>query len=156
MFVEIAKEKITGNCVTNDCGCWIWQGRASKGLGYGTALITLSPKVYKYISAHRASYMAFKGEIPDGMYVCHTCDVPLCVNPEHLYAGTPKQNQADSFARKRAHRARGESSAISKLTDDIVREIRVMGGTNKDIAAKFSVDPSTVSVIRSRKTWKHV
>lgn len=145
------KDRILKNVVKTDSGCWIWQGRASGGMGYGTICID-----HKYISAHRASYMAFHGPIPEGMYVCHTCDVPLCVNPEHLYAATPKQNQADMYARKRGRKPSGERNHSAKLTEGIVRQILGMSGLNKDIAAVFGVDPSTISVIRSRKAWKHV
>jgi hypothetical protein len=71
-------------------GCLLWLGTVSKTSGYGNYAL----KKYR-TSAHRASYILFKGEIPDGTEVCHTCDVKLCVNPDHLFIGSRMDNQQD-------------------------------------------------------------
>lgn len=80
--------------------CWNWNGWLDKN-GYGN---------FRYgpakIRSHRFSYMISKGAIPTNMLICHTCDNPSCVNPDHLYAGTPKQNTIDSVVRKRHVEAR--------------------------------------------------
>ena len=72
-------------------GCWLWIG-AILNSGYGKVQC-----LGKLIPAHRASYLLFRGEIPDGMYVCHRCHLKLCVNPDHLYVASNSQNIIDSI-----------------------------------------------------------
>ena len=79
--------------------CWLWTGGRSKqnGAGYGRFRIG-----EEKVQAHVYSYLRSCGEIPEGMFVLHHCDTPLCVRPDHLYLGTQKENMADMFARGRA------------------------------------------------------
>ena len=79
-------------------GCWKWHGATVNG-GYG--VINKGGRGEGLIRANRYSYVLHYGNIPDGLYVCHTCDNPECTNPEHLYAGTPQENQRDISDRKR-------------------------------------------------------
>jgi hypothetical protein len=84
----------------NHDGCWEWHGKKFKN-GYSQ----FSYKNIKYYG-HRFSYMISKGEIPKGMDICHSCDVRHCVNPDHLWVGTRKQNMMDCVAKKRDKESR--------------------------------------------------
>lgn len=81
--------------VTKTDSCWLWTG-AITSRGYGSIRVE-----GKSTSTHRLSYMLFNGEIPDGFVVCHTCDVPACVNPEHLWVGTVSDNVRDMIQKNR-------------------------------------------------------
>jgi hypothetical protein len=85
----------------NKNGCWIWTGKV-QSKGYGE-LSTGSWKTSNRVvyRAHRLSYLIHVGDIPEGMHVCHTCDVRLCVNPDHLWVGTNHDNVLDCHAKGR-------------------------------------------------------
>lgn len=87
------EEKFQINKLTN---CWEWQAGKDKD-GYGKFTVK-----GKTIRANRASYEIYKGRIPDGLLVCHTCDYPQCVNPNHLFLGTAKINSLDMVAKQRS------------------------------------------------------
>src|SRR5574343_1910576 len=112
-------------------GCWIWL-RSLGSHGYGNA--TMPPT--RVTVAHRVSFIAFHGPIPDGLLVQHSCDNHWCVAPHHLSLGTDKTNAEDKQRKGRAAR---------RLTARDVREIRARVGPQASIASEFGVDPAMVA-----------
>lgn len=129
--------------------CWIWTGRTSDKDGYGVV-----HKNGKNIRAHRFSYETYVGPIPEGMFVCHRCDTPACINPDHLFLGTCAENIADSV--KKGRFTRGERHRNAKLTEQDVVHILKSGDSPNALAERYGVRPSTVFAVRARKTWKYV
>jgi hypothetical protein len=133
-------------------GCWIWQ-RGIDGRGYGQ----ISAKIGNlHDKAHRTSYYLHKGEIPDGLLVCHHCDVKACVNPDHLFLGTVKDNSDDAAkkGRLRGGIMKGESNKTSKLKNADVEAIRLSDETLSILAERYGVARQTVWKIRKGHTWK--
>lgn len=118
-------------------GCWVWTGRRNEK-GYGIIDISRSSQ-----KAHRVSWIINRGEIPDGLSVLHDCPIKdnrSCVNPDHLWLGTQKDNLMDALAKGMT--PKGESHWNSKLTDDQVSEIRILkksGMTTIALGRKFGV-----------------
>lgn len=137
--------------------CWLWTG-ARHTSGYGSTY-----EGRHRIPAHRAAYTLAIGAIPKGMHVLHSCDVPLCCNPKHLWLGTHLDNMRDREAKGRNVNHRGVAHGMAKLTEDAVRAIRAEYipagkpvGSRPWLAEKFGISTSTVDQILSRKTWRHV
>ena len=129
------------------CDCWEWMGSCGTP-GYGNWGMGGQK------AAHRATYILFNGTINRGSVVRHTCDNRKCCNPDHLVIGTRSDNSSDMV--KRGRSAKGESHSQVKLTEDDVREIRVLirkGAMCKDIAPLFAVTPTCVSHIKRGNTW---
>lgn len=141
-------------------GCWEWQGELHpQGYAYTTCYET-----GKREQVHRVSYRIFKEEIPHGLLVCHTCDNRRCINPDHLWIGTHKENSQDAKRKGRLEhvklmQSKGEEKASSKLNNEKVREIREeikKGIRCTVIARKFGVNSTTIYSLRDGKTWSHV
>lgn len=126
-------------------GCWLWWGDTSGKEPYGQ---------YGDKKAHRLSWELHRGSIPDKMDVCHHCDTPLCVNPDHLFVGTRQDNMQDCA--KKGRNSHGETRYNARLTADDVVAIRASVEPHHVIAPKFGVDYRTISQIRKRQTWAHV
>ena len=141
-FIEERSQPVT------ESGCWLWD-RYCKPDGYGHMR-----SHGKKILAHRASYIAYHGPIPDGMIVRHKCDTPQCVNPEHLVVGTAQDNSNDRAARGRT--ARGDKVGRTKLSDQDVRDIRASTLSYSKIAAQYGIYKSYVTAIRSRRERPYV
>lgn len=147
-------------------GCWIWMRGINKQ-GYGKV-----KSLGRTLFAHRASFETFVGEIPIGMQVCHSCDLPGCVNPDHLFLGTSADNHADRNKKGRQasgdrqglranpERApRGVRNAAAKLTESEVIEIRRLlqaGSLPADLAEQFGMSVAAIRFIEWRKTWRHL
>lgn len=132
--------------------CWLWTGHLSDR-GYGIFWLPLGPQAQR-VRAHRFSWVASRGDIPEGLEVCHRCDVPACVNPDHLFLGTRLDNHLDAV-----RKGRKKSWGLQKLRAEQVLQIRAMvraGLLHRDIAAKFGIARNTVGQIASRKTWAHL
>ncbi len=129
-------------------GCWLWLG-AKMPRGYGR--VTIAGKG-QY--THRVAFTLAKGAIPTGIEVCHSCDNPACINPDHLFLGTHAENMRDC-AKKRRY-AFGEKNGWVKLTADSVAEIRrqsANGVPQRSIAAKHGITQSCVSKIIRNVRW---
>lgn len=135
-------------------GCWLWAG-AHHPSGHGC----VNPNSHNGFSwAHRYSYFIANGDFDRQKLICHKCDNPWCVNPEHLYVGTHSDNVRDILERSNPKWATGSKIWTAKLNPETVRDIRAMKGSmsNRAIARKFSVTHSVINKIFSGKIWKEV
>jgi len=139
------------------CGCWLWSG-PSIDSGYGRFRVSYKPT--KSVGAHRMSWEIHHGKIPDDKHVCHKCDVRSCVNPAHLFLGTPASNTADRKAKGRTlNHPIGEAHALSKLTQQKAEEIRARyiiskHGLVSSLAREYKVSRSAIYHIVKGLTWK--
>lgn len=131
--------------------CWLWKGR-SQG---GRATFIMGAKTYL---AARVQYRLHTGTDPGQHCVCHRCDNPLCVNPDHLYLGTHTDNMRDARSKNRINSAKGESHGCAKLRDQDVVFIRSVAGqlSQRKIAAQFGINQKTVFDIIHRNIWRHL
>lgn len=133
-------------------GCLIWMGSRDRDTGYGLTV----PGPRKCIRAHRRAYQLATGINPGLLLVCHSCDNPACVNPDHLFLGTNKDNAQDRERKGRRRNLYGEQHGKAKLTDAGVREIRTSAEGPTALARRFGVSKSAVEAVRAGKTWGHV
>jgi hypothetical protein len=160
LLISRTKERLVENMKVTPEGCWDWQRGKDKN-GYGTCGMGYGDQ-----RAHRSSYRVFKGSIPKGMFVCHHCDNPSCINPEHLFLGTNKDNILDASSKGRLavgpdkrKGSLGEKNRKAKLNDDKVKCIRFLcdnGYKKSEIANFFGVYKSSIESIARRKTWSHI
>ena len=139
--------------------CWLWTASASGP----------SPKYFygriqyegRRVGAHRVAWILTYGPIPEGLEVCHRCDVPLCVRPDHLFLGTHAENIRDAVqkGRHRSPSLRGEGHPQAVLTESQVREVRRLaraGYHHSDLAVMFSTARTTIGRIVRGETWTHL
>jgi len=132
-------------------GCWFWLGR-DQGK-YGTVRFDMKRKL-----AHRFSYELFCEPIPEGLEVCHACDTPICVNPDHLFIATHAENMADMHQKKRSKYVihNGSKNGNSKLTEADIKEIRASTLGYTELARKYGVSDVQIGFIHKRKSWAHI
>lgn len=153
--LEVLRERFCGSYSPEpNTGCWLWT-KAVDNAGYGRCQSIGANAV---TAAHRLSFILFKGPIADGHYICHKCDTPACVNPDHLFMGTQQDNVNDMMAKGRNRPARGTSHPFSKLSDDEVarmRNIHAAGGVSiRRLGRMFGVSHTTARFVVHRMTYK--
>jgi HNH endonuclease len=133
-------------------GCWLWTAHIT-GDGYGCAYFAGQRR-----GAHRLAWQLFRGKIPVRKIVCHRCDVRACVNPAHLFLGTPAENAADM--KRKGRSTSGEKSPNCKLNAATVLKIKALLAEDRwymtEIARQFGISHQTVSDIKKGKRWQHV
>lgn len=148
------QNRLLASCVPEPMsGCWLWLLTISQH-GYGQMSYKGQPK-----RAHRISYGAFVGEIKDGLHVLHKCDNRSCINPQHLFLGTNKDNVMDCLKKGRWTKASfvgGTKHPRAKLTEQQIKEIWFSKDLSKDIAKKYNTDRRNVYAIQHRKFWRSV
>jgi hypothetical protein len=154
-FREYLKFRIDGNYVVDPkTGCWNWVRAIKKRGGYGLCTVRQIGEEL----AHRIAYIAYIGDIPRSMCVCHTCDNRRCVNPDHLFLGSNAENSRDR--NEKGRHSYGDRSPRAKLSEEQVLEIHRLyktgGNTAKKLAARYGVSDSTVRHISYGTRWAHV
>jgi hypothetical protein len=134
--------------------CWLWVGNRFKN-GYGFQKIN-----HKRIRAHRIAWSYPDYVIPDGMFICHSCDTPLCCNPKHLFLGTNQDNLDDMRNKGRGYLfpvRRGEDNYSSKLNSyqvGLIRSRYLSGSiTQTALAKEYGVSQAAISLILTGKKW---
>src|SRR5690606_1459384 len=143
-------------------GCWVWIGSKNER-GYGRFSFRRRPFTGKTQYAHRVSYFGANGTLGHaGIVICHSCDNPSCVNPDHLEAGTQSYNMQGAVERGRCDAVRGSANAKSKPTEEAVEEIRrryqrgTPGRGAMTLAREYGEDRSLITRIVNGERWRHV
>lgn len=131
-------------------GCWLWDGCWNEH-GYGTINVERKPTL-----AHRVSYTLHIGPIPEEMNVLHRCDLPCCVNPDHLFIGTQGDNVHDMERKNRSYHPFGENHGRAKLTETEVLSIRSDYRSAYALSKIYPVSSFVILQIRKRRIWKHI
>lgn len=135
-------------------GCWLWVGATTKQ-GYGSFYV--ADKQARL--AHRVSWFLHRGEMPPpSIKVCHSCDTPACVNPDHLWLGSQRDNAADCIQKGRARRARqvGETNPAAVLRESDVEAILNDRRSYSQIARAYGCSQSSIGMIKTGRNWKHI
>lgn len=129
--------------INPNTGCWDWTAAKHKN-GYGKFGMNGSTAL-----AHRVSYELHLGPVPKGMLVCHRCDNRACINPEHFFLGTHRDNTGDMTSKGR--------HGMAKLSEADIRAIRAASGIRQvDLAKQFGVGQAQISVIRRGENWHNI
>lgn len=137
-------EAYNKSVVKNNFGCWDWTGIINRG---GYAMLYGDGKLR---SAHRVSYELHKGAVA-GSKVCHTCDNPVCTNPDHLFLGTQSDNIIDSTRKGHNVLAKLNPGKVLEIREHISKKV-----PTKTIASKYGINRQTVADIKNRRTWGYI
>ena len=140
--------------------CWEWTAyKNDRGYGvmdFGSRRLGLR-RTYK---AHRVSYFIHNGDFDENLNVCHHCDNPGCVNPNHLFLGTQKDNVRDMLSKNRQNPIKGSKNVWAKLTEADAIEARQLyekgNYSQRQLACKYGVSHKTIWLLIHRKKWTHV
>lgn len=135
--------------------CWLWTGYKNER-GYG--VIYSGAPQRRVLKAHRVVYELEKGKIPNGLILCHHCDTPACVNPNHMFVGTHRENVLDMLrkGRRKTEYAVGERQGCAKLTSDSIPVILSDPRPASALAEQYGVNASTIRRVRQGIQWRHI
>jgi len=154
------RDRLFSRIRTTESGCWEFTGSTHRTRGYGSIGISTG----KTRETHRVAWELERGPIPDGLFVCHACDNPPCVNVDHLFLGTPADNARDMAAKGRGRGVEGMANRNARLTPDEVERIRERhikgihparksGGSSTELAKEFGITPQYVTQL-CRSVWR--
>lgn len=150
-MITLSMDVIERNSIPEpNSGCWIWTGAGDSKRGYGS--VSLNGKTWR---AHRYACAA-SGRDPTGKLVCHKCDNPPCVNPDHLFLGDQIDNVNDMWAKGRGVKSLGEKHGKTTLTNDQVAEIKSTPMSFGRAGKRYGVSASTIYAIKHGLTWSHI
>lgn len=129
-----------------DKGCWICTSHKNRRKKYPQM-----NKNGKVVAIHRVIWELNNGMIPTGYYICHKCDNTMCINPDHLFLGTPQQNAQDAVGKGRMG-----PHKLSKLDVETIIKLRAEGISQRAVAEMFGVDQSMISHITCIREWKNI
>ena len=138
------------NFINKDQTCWLWLAAKDKD-GYGLLKVNGKQK-----RAHRISYEQYIGIIPKGLFVCHSCDNPSCVNPTHLFVGTNSDNQKDAVQKGLLTGRKGIDHPMARLSEKDVISIINDKRSERDIAKSYNVCYQQINNIKNKKSWNHI
>lgn len=143
-----AQQERFWSCVDRSDGCWTWTGAKSKG-GYGRFKAD-----GRQHAAHRVSYALANTPLPRNVFVCHRCDNPACVRPDHLFAGDHLANMQDMVSKGRSTKGRIPPSArLTERDVEVIRRLSALGVGQREIGLAFDVATSTIAHVVTGRTW---
>lgn len=135
--------------IEKTCDCWVWKGHIHKNNGYGGFKFE-----GKCQGAHRVSWIIHNGAIPDRMFILHKCDNKICVNPNHLFIGTQKDNIEDKC--KKGRHKYGVTTKLNKDQVMIIRKKFEQGTSAITLSKEFKINRRTVYKIINMERWREM